>query len=145
MVIGMLFHLIYVSTAVKPMSEDDLMQLLEQSRSRNERHRITGMLLYKNAHFMQVLEGQEASVMEIFRDIEKDPRHKNVDVLRAEYIQYRDFPNWTMGFANIDRLDPSTLPGFSRFLEVDFKSEYFSETSAEAHAMLLAFKENSAC
>lgn len=140
----MLFHLIYVSTAVAPMSEDDLLQLLEQSRSRNQQHRITGMLLYKNGHFMQVLEGEEASVMKIFHDIERDPRHKSVDVLRAEYIQYRDFPNWTMGFANIDKLDPSTIPGFSRFLEVDFRSDYLAEASAEAHAMLLAFKENQA-
>ena len=77
---GMLFHLIYVSTAVVPMTEGDLVKLLKQSRSRNEQNRITGMLLYKNGHFMQVLEGEEASVMEIFHNIEKDPRHKSVDV-----------------------------------------------------------------
>ena len=139
----MLFHLIYVSTAVAPMSDDDLMSLLRQSRARNERHRITGMLLYRGGHFMQVLEGEEASVMSIFNDIERDRRHKNVDVLRAEYIQHREFPDWTMGFHNIDELDPATVPGFTRFLEHDFKSAYFAENSVEAHAMLLAFKENS--
>ncbi len=139
----MLFHLIYVSTAVAPMSEEDLVSLLHQCRARNERHRITGMLLYRDGHFMQVLEGEEANVMRIFKDIEHDRRHKNVDVLRAEYIQNREFPNWTMGFHNIDELDPSTVPGFTRFLEHGFKSEYFSENSVEAHAMLLAFKENS--
>ena len=144
MVPGMLFHLIYVSTAVVPMTDHDLAQLLEQCRSRNEQNRITGMLLYKNGHFMQVLEGEEASVREIFRDIVKDKRHKSIDVLRAEFIQHRDFPDWTMGFANIDELDPSTIPGFTRFLELDFRSEYFSEDSVEAHAMLLAFKESPA-
>ena len=136
----MLFHLIYVSTAVVPMSDEDLMYLLRQSRTRNKRNRITGMLLYKDGHFMQVLEGDEADVMKIFADIERDKRHKSVDVLLAEYIQYRDFPNWTMGFRNVDRIDPSTVPGFTRFMEHDFKSEYFSEDTVEAHAMLLAFK-----
>ncbi len=68
----MLFHLIYVSTAVKPMIGDELVSLLEQSRARNKRHRITGMLLYSDGHFMQVLEGEEASVMKIFEDISHD-------------------------------------------------------------------------
>ena len=125
------------------MSEEDLVSLLNQSRARNKRHRITGMLLFREGHFMQVLEGEEASVMKIFNDIRRDYRHKNVDVLREEYIQFRDFPDWTMGFRNIDKLDPSTVPGFTRFLEHDFNSEYFSKNSVEAHAMLLAFKENS--
>jgi len=123
------------------MSDDDLMYLLKQSRVRNARNRITGMLLYRDGHFMQVLEGDEADVMKIFADIERDQRHKSVDVLRAEYIQYRDFPDWTMGFRNVDKVDLSTVPGFTRFLEHDFKSNYFCEDSVEAHAMLLAFKD----
>ena len=138
----MLFHLIYVSTAVLPMSEDSLVELLSQSRARNERNRITGMLLYKDGSFMQVLEGEEPSVMKIFGDIERDIRHKSVDTLRTAYIQYRDFPDWTMGFRHIDNFDSSTVPGFTRFLERDFRSEFFSESSVEAHAMLLAFKGN---
>lgn len=122
------------------MSEEGLVNLLNQSRARNERHRITGMLLYKGGHYMQVLEGEEASVMEVFHDIERDSRHKSVDTLRTEYIQHRDFPDWSMGFRNFSKLDPSIMPGFTRFLEHDFRSEYFSEASVEAHAMLLAFK-----
>ena len=124
------------------MSDKDLLYLLEQSRARNERHGITGMLLYKNGHFMQVLEGDEADVMQVFADIERDKRHKNVDVLRTEYIQHRNFPDWTMGFRNIDKLDLSTVPGFTRLLEHDFNSEFFSEDTVEAHAMLLAFKDS---
>ena len=124
------------------MSDEALAELLHESRTRNLRNRITGLLLYKNAHFMQVLEGDEANVMKIFASIERDPRHKNIDVLRAEYIQYRDFPDWSMGFRNVDQLDPATLPGFTRFLEQDFTAEYFSEDTVEAHRMLLAFKDS---
>ena len=136
----MLFHLIYVSTSVLPMTEDQLETLLRQCRARNGGKRVTGMLLYKNGQFVQVLEGAEPDVMEIFRDIEDDLRHKGVDVLRAEYIQHRDFPDWTMGFANLDKLDPSQMPGYTRFLDADFDAAYFSEETVEAHAILLAFK-----
>lgn len=140
--ITMLFHLIYVSTAVLPMNDVELADLLQTAKARNDRQKITGMLLYKGGHFMQVLEGDEASVMKVFTDIEMDMRHKSVDTLRVEYIQSRDFPNWSMGFANIDNLELKSMPGFTRFLERDFRSTYFTEDSVEAHAMLLAFKEN---
>ncbi len=122
------------------MNDDDLASLLRRARARNDRSQITGMLLYKGGHFMQVLEGEEASVMKVFADIQKDWRHKSVDILRSGYIQHRNFLDWTMGFMNVDDLDPSTVPGFTRFMERGFRSEYFSEDSVEAHAMLLAFK-----
>lgn len=140
MVALVLFHLIYVSTEAWPMSEDDLVSLLKQSRARNERLRITGMLLYKGGFFMQVLEGEEAHVLEVFADIETDIRHKRVFKIVSEYIQHRDFPDWTMGFTNIDTLDPSSVPAYTPFLEHDFRSDYFSGDSVEAHSLLLAFK-----
>ena len=124
------------------MSDEALAELLEQSRERNLRNRITGLLLYKNGHFMQVLEGEESRVMEIFASIERDPRHKNIDVLREEYIQHRDFPDWSMGFRNVDRLDPATMPGYTPFLDKEFTAAYFNEDNVEAHRMLLAFKES---
>ena len=98
------------------------------------------MLLYKDGHFMQVLEGDEQNVLRVFADIRKDQRHKNVDTLRTEHIQHRNFPDWSMGFVNVDDLDTSSLPGFTRFLERDFRSEFFAEDSVESHAILSTFK-----
>ena len=122
------------------MRAEDLVRLLSQSRRRNCRRGITGMLLYKDCHFMQVLEGDERDVLDVFGDIRKDQRHKSVDTLRIEYIQCRNFPNWSMGFVNIDNLDTPSLPGFTRFLESDFSSEFFTENTGEAHAILSTFK-----
>lgn len=122
------------------MREDDLVGLLQQSRARNERLRITGMLLYKGGFFVQVLEGEEKNVLEVFADIQTDIRHKRVFEIVSEYVQHRDFPDWTMGFTNIDTLDVSTVPAYTPFLEHDFGSEYFSKDSVEAHSLLLAFK-----
>jgi len=136
----MLFHLIYVSTAVSPRTLEDNALVLAQARRRNKRDDITGMLLYKNGYYMQVLEGDEEKVMDVFAVIKKDIRHHSVDVLRTEYIQHRDFPDWTMGFTDVDGFDGEDVPGFSRFLEHDFDSRYFAEDSVEAHAMLMAFK-----
>ena len=53
----MLSHVVYVSTASEPMDDEDLAELLAQSRERNARNDITGMLLYKDSRFIQLLEG----------------------------------------------------------------------------------------
>ncbi len=137
-----MFHIIYVSTAVEPMSKRDLMELLHTSRVNNKSNRVTGMLLYKNDFFIQVIEGDETRVTELMATIKNDTRHKNIDILREEYIQSREFPDWTMGFQNLDAADYLKIPGFTKILENNFKPEYFTEHATEAHALLLAFKRN---
>ncbi|MDJ0709793.1 MAG: BLUF domain-containing protein [Woeseiaceae bacterium] len=134
--------MVYVSTAVAPMRDQDLAELLVQARSRNERNAVTGMLLYKDGRFIQLLEGHEEKVQQSFERIRQDERHTAVELLWLRYAQYRDFPDWTMGFVNADELDPATLKGYSAFLERDLRYEEFIENSTEVHEMLKAFKED---
>ena len=140
----MLSHLVYVSTSSEPMDDEELATLLAQSRERNERNDITGMLLYKDRRFIQLLEGHEEQVQEIFDSIKRDDRHHDVQLLWFRYAQFREFPDWTMGFQNIDDLALESLPGFTPFLDRDFRYENFLENSTDVHAMLLSFKDNPA-
>ena len=126
------------------MRDQDLAELLVQARARNERNAVTGMLLYKDGRFIQLLEGHEEQVQESFERIRKDERHTAVELLWLRYVQYRDFPDWTMGFINADKLDSATLSGYSSFLERDLRYEKFIHNSTEVHEMLQAFKENPA-
>ena len=77
----MLSHLVYVSTACEPIGDEELAELLEQTRAQNERQSITGMLLYKDGRFIRLLEGQEDDVQDIFEKIRRDERHYNVQLL----------------------------------------------------------------
>ncbi len=138
----MLCHLVYVSKASHPMRDQDLTELLEQSRERNARNDVTGMLLYKDRRFIQLLEGHEDNLQKIFASIRSDERHCDVELLWLRYVQFRDFPDWTMGFKNVDDIDPATLPGYTPFLERDFRYENFLENSTEVHQMLLAFRQD---
>ena len=124
------------------MRDQDLAELLVQARANNERRAITGMLLYKDGRFIQILEGHEEQVQTSFERIRKDERHRDVDLLWLRYAQYRDFPDWTMGFLNADEVDPETLKGYSPFLERDLRYEEFIQNSTEVHEMLQVFKEN---
>jgi hypothetical protein len=51
------------------MSDDNLKDLLKKSRLKNERKNVTGMLLYLDPFFIQILEGEEAIVNESFNII----------------------------------------------------------------------------
>jgi diguanylate cyclase (GGDEF)-like protein len=134
------FRLVYVSTAVRPMSVPGLVEMMKAGRVRSERLQITGMLLYKAGHFIHVLEGEESKVREILADAEKDREQRSVDVLRSGHFYARSFPDWTMGF---EGFEAGSEPAFTRFLEPDFEPDFLDEDAVEAHAILLSFKGSS--
>jgi len=70
-----LFHLGYVSSETQDFSPDALIALLTEAREANAKRAVTGLLLYREGSFYQVLEGAEADVMSTFNGIERDPRH----------------------------------------------------------------------
>lgn len=135
-----MFHVIYVSTATEPLSSMQLQELLAVSRQRNDELRLTGLLLYAHERFMQVLEGPESAVRDVFGSIRRDSRHKNIDTLRLENKDARHFPDWRMGFRSFT-ISIETLPAISRFMEPTFDTSVFQDDSNEAYRMLLAFRE----
>ena len=54
-----MLQMIYTSAATKPISPKELQELLVISRRNNIRDGITGMLLFEDGTFLQVLEGEE--------------------------------------------------------------------------------------
>lgn len=108
-------QLIYTSTAVKDLGERELSQLLLQARRNNERCGVTGMLLYHQRSFLQVLEGDGAMLDAVFARIERDERHTRVGVLLRHPVHAREFAAWSMGFV-AEKHIADALPGFSDFL-----------------------------
>ena len=134
-----MFHIIYVSTATERLSPSQLRDLLAVARQRNHSLGLTGLLLYANERFIQVLEGPEPAVRKVFETIQRDVRHKNIDTLRLESIEDRHFPDWRMGFHNFD-VSSETLPAISHFLEPDFDTSVFEGNLSESYRALLAFR-----
>jgi hypothetical protein len=110
-------QVVYSSAAIVPFSEPQLTELLARARTNNERRAISGMLLYHEGSFLQVLEG-EASVLEsLFSAISADKRHHRVVALLRREVDERHFGDWRMGFASTKNL-PSNLPGYSEYLRL---------------------------
>lgn len=106
-----MFQLIYASAAVKPFTPEELSTLLATARKKNSAAGITGMLLYHAGSFLQVLEGSEEAITELFKVIEKDPRHTNVRVLLRDGIETPEFDEWSMGFVDTAK-SAQVLEGF---------------------------------
>src|SRR6056300_1500659 len=107
-----MFELIYLSTAVKRMTKDILQSILMESMRHNSDHNITGILLYDQGSFCQVLEGDKKDVLSLFKKIKKDKRHFNVITISEKDIQYREFSAWSMRFINLDFYDREMIQGY---------------------------------
>ena len=135
-----LYHLGYVSTEVVKFSEEALVALLSEARNANADRDVTGLLLYREGSFYQVLEGSESAVMATFQKIEGDPRHKEVRILFHGETDAREFADWKMGFLNLDGVDVDTLSGFSDFMTRDAQPQEFLENLSRGKRLALMFR-----
>jgi hypothetical protein len=110
-----LIHSIYSSTAAGTFKEHEIPGLLEQIRGENGARDITGMLLYIEGSFFQVLEGEPAVIDVLIRKIQSDTRHARFTLIIREPILERNFGDWTMGFEAIGLSEAGELLGENDF------------------------------
>ena len=134
-----LHNLVYVSLATEDMSDETLKKILNKARTKNEGLDITGMLLYRDGFFMQVLEGEKDMIENLFERISLDARHRDLIVINRKPIKQRSFPDWKMGFNEIDDESIASIEGFSDFLKKP-TPEFFVQRASEAEALLDQFK-----
>lgn len=133
---GTMLSLTYFSTATVPFNDTDLLALLETSRVNNAAAGITGMMIYHQGHFVQVLEGPEDAVRATYDRIARDTRHRDVSVELEDHVEERGFPDWSMGFRDGSAVDD--LAGFSTFLD-DIQAGKDVPGGTPPHIMLRAF------
>lgn len=131
---------IYVSKATKAMTEKEILDILEESRERNKKSGITGMLLYVKENFFQVLEGEDKDVLQTYERIEKDQRHSNIILIEKLNISRRTFPEWSMGFKYLTDENINEVEGYSEFLNKYMEPEEFAQRSGLAVKLLYTFK-----
>jgi hypothetical protein len=131
----------YVSSAVELFSDAELDVLLKKSRANNQKVDVTGILLYKEGNFIQVLEGPKEAVASVLKRIEGDHRHRGVIRLFEQETAERDFGDWSMGFKRLDSGTGEVLPGSNDILKQSFDREDFIKHPSKARQLLLSFKK----
>jgi hypothetical protein len=107
------YRLIYSSEAAPDLTTADLEGMLAESRIRNRAHGITGVLVFVDGAFLQILEGEKDDVLDLMERIERDPRHHGVKVFLEQETDARAFAEWSMA-----SLSPSAAE-VSRWAELE--------------------------
>lgn len=128
----------YTSAAVKELSQNEIIDLLNRSRANNLKFGITGLLLYKNGAFIQTIEGEEAHVGQLYQNICKDDINHRVSKILDEEIEERAFPNWAMGFIDLEKTE---VAGYSDFLHYNTNLDSFWNPPSNAKYLLYSFRD----
>lgn len=105
-------QLIYISKAVDMVSQQQLDQLASDAHLNNGMCDLSGVLLYGQGHFLQVLEGPLHAVNSLFARIQQDSRHCEINLLSFVPIRKRHFVDWEMEVLSLEKmrdLDPRPL------------------------------------
>ncbi|HBT4825063.1 TPA: diguanylate phosphodiesterase [Klebsiella quasipneumoniae subsp. similipneumoniae] len=98
----MLTTIIYRSHAHSSISRTSIMEMTELANAHNIKSDVTGILVFNGVHFLQLLEGPETQVNEIYSRICNDNRHFNIVELLNDVAPFRRFGNAGMELIDID-------------------------------------------
>ncbi|MEM0963181.1 MAG: BLUF domain-containing protein [Bacteroidota bacterium] len=94
----------YTSSTVGRLSRSDVLDILHVSRRNNQEVGVTGVLLYSDGAFLQVLEGESDAVETVYKRVRTDSRHHHVISLFDLGVQERSFADWSMGLLRVGDL-----------------------------------------
>ena len=135
-------ELIYTSSAAREMNEKDLSELLEQSREKNARLNITGLLLYGKREFAQILEGDKNEIFSLYDTIVKDDRHHHVELFWESEIKGKSFTDWSMAFLNINDIDKNKLKAYSEFLQDGMSSLHLTGNKSKGRQLMIGMRDS---
>lgn len=112
-----LFQLLYLSRTRLDWTEPELAALAAHAQERNTRDGLTGLLLYGNGHFLQLLEGRRQPLVLTYDRIARDARHADLRVLLDAPVARRTFPRWAMGLLNLEVAREVDRDRFTRIIQ----------------------------
>lgn len=132
-----LYCLVFTSIATQKMTDEDLKIILYKMRPSNCTLNITGILLYLDPFFMQILEGEERCIDELFNVSLKHTIHHKVSLIYKNAIEKRSFAKWSMG------CNKKSMSYFDDIQNLDafYESESFKKHPIEVVELLKMFKD----
>ena len=136
-------RIIYASQAAFDFTPEELVALLEASRTNNEAAGLSGMLLYASQSFLQMLEGDQSTLRETYDRIAQDDRHHHLRLLSDEEVSERMFPEWTMGFEHVDDEElAEELDGFTPAVTYPLVNPDLVTNAVVAQTLLTLYAKN---
>lgn len=112
-----MYYLIYSSIACPDVDERELKRIITTAQRNNSTLGLTGMLIYHDGMFIQMLEGDEKTVEETFTKISNDPRHYAVSRVFSGNEEKRCFPDFSMALEAVDQNTFQKIEGYRGLVE----------------------------
>jgi len=102
----MLHTFFYLSESRIDLSAEspEIIELVEQSRVRNAKRRISGALIFTDRYFVQAIEGPADEIDALKNKIIADPRHSQIVILADGPTDKRQFGLWSLAYSGTDTL-----------------------------------------
>ncbi len=95
--VPMLYTFVYCSRAAEGVDDVEVGRIVEAAQRRNLARGITGVLVFGNGVFFQLIEGSAAEIRKLIATLQCDPRHCDVVSLDwSEERRERLYPDWEM-------------------------------------------------
>ncbi|MCP9198465.1 BLUF domain-containing protein [Gramella sp. GC03-9] len=115
----MRYAISYVSTATKSLNNQEIENILKNAEVYNNQNDITGLLLYSEGNFFQIIEGETEKVNFLYKKILNDYRHKDIIQLFKKPIKKESFDGYKSDFISEDaRYNISRLQNYQHYIEV---------------------------
>jgi hypothetical protein len=115
----MTHSILYISSASLQLGTLEINKIMEHAEVANNARGITGFLLFNDNSFIQLLEGSEQEVKDLYGKILNDPRHQHLIVLLKDKYEQPCFKGYHSAFKVFD----------NAIVAHEF-NEYISEISA---------------
>lgn len=78
-------------------------EMMRDFKKNNFEHGITGLLIYSEGSFLQLIEGDEKPIDRLMKLIQKDKIHHSLIILAQAKTELRIFPAWSMGYEAVSQ------------------------------------------
>ncbi len=115
----MRYAISYVSTANMDLIDQEVTNMMKGTMKFNGNHDITGILLYNDKSFFQLIEGEKETIVDLYKIIEKDSRHHDIIKFLEKPVFHPAFDGYLTEFiTDINKCDESTLEKYLHYIEV---------------------------
>lgn len=115
----MRYAISYISTADINLNDQGVDDIMKETNIFNQSMDITGILLYNEMNFFQLIEGEKQIVEELYKKIIKDPRHKNIIKFLEKPVINLPFDGYLTDFiTDTKKCDESKLKFYLHYIEV---------------------------
>lgn len=124
------------------MNSEEISELVKFAQENNKKLDITGMLLYQNRTFVQLLEGEKDVVLALYEKIQQDERHTRVETFWEQEIEVKSFAKWSMALADLSNARDFDQDVLSTFMQEGFTDETMGKDPSVGQELLLGLRSS---